>query len=273
MMELAGKVAIVTGAGGGIGRAVSIALAENGADVIVNDIDEKKAERVCNEIRALGRRSLAFVADVSKSREVQALVQKTVEEFGTVDILVNIAGVSTLLFIEDLTEDDWDRVVDINLKGAFLCSQAVTSIMKKNRSGKIINISSTGAKLLCRGSGPNYTASKAGLLGLTRHFAFELAHYNINVNAVCPGPTLSEIAPRTAEQIEFTRQRIPIGRWSTPEDQASVVVFLASERARQIVGASIDVDGGWPLDFGGNWEEYSNRREWVAGLMGRRKEG
>ena len=215
-MELSGKAAIVTGAGGGIGRAVSIALAENGADVVVNDIDEKKAERVCNEIRALGRRSLGFLADVSKSKEVQALVQKTVEEFGTIDILVNVAGVSTPLLVEDLTEEDWDRVLDINLKGTFLCSQTVAPIMKKNRSGKIIIISSTVAKLLCRGSGPNYTASKAGLLGLTRHLAFELAHYNINVNAVCPGQTLSEIAPRTAEEIEYTRQRIPIGRWSTP---------------------------------------------------------
>ncbi len=270
-MELSGKVAIVTGAGGGIGKAVSIALAENGADVVVNDIDEKKAERVCENIKALGRRSLAFLADVSKSKEVQALVQRTVEEFKTIDILVNVAGVSTPLLIEDLTEEDWDRVLDINLKGTFLCSQAVASIMKKNRSGKIIIISSTGAKVLCRGSGPNYTASKAGLLGLTRHFAFELAHYNINVNAVCPGPTLSEIAPRTAEEIEYTRQRTPIGRWSTPEDLAHVVVFLASEKARQIVGASIDIDGGWPLEFGGDWEQYYKRRLWIAELMGRKK--
>jgi 3-oxoacyl-[acyl-carrier protein] reductase len=268
-MEFLGKVAIVTGAGAGIGKAVALALAENGADVVVNSIGGVRAEQVAANIKALGRRSLAFAADVSKAVEVQGIVEKTVEEFGTVDILVNNAGVSTPLLIDDMTEKDWDWVVNTNLKGAFLCSKAVTSIMQKNRYGKIINISSTAAHRLSWGSGANYAASKAGLLALTRQIAYELAHFNINVNAVCPGPTRTEISARTEKEIEQERQLTPIGRWSTPEDQAQAVLFLASEKARQIVGVALDIDGGRSL-ASGTWEDYlSRRRRFSASRTGK----
>jgi len=248
-MKLDNKTAIVTGARRGIGRAIALALAKEGANVVVSDISQEDCQRVVTEIKGLGRRGLALKCNVTSGAEVEDMVRRTVAEFGKVDILVNNAGIITFKPFLELTDEDWDNTLNVNLKGQFLCAQAVAKDMVKNKWGRIINIASISSG----GSGiafpliAHYTASKGGVMALTEALALELTPQGINVNAVCPGAIDTDMAKGVKEsgQIERVLLRIPKGRLGQPEDIANLVVFLASDDSDYISGAAIVIDGGW----------------------------
>lgn len=248
-MDLVDKVAIVTGAGRGIGKAIAIALAREGASVIINDVDIQTAEKVTKEIKSLGWKALAIQADVSDSKEVNQMVQSAIKKFKRVDILVNNAAIIKRGSIEDLNEEDWDRVMDVNLKGAFNCMKAVAGIMKKQRYGKIVNISSIAGKIGDLASAPCYGASKAGMICLAKSLARELAAYNINVNVVAPHAIKTDMSKEWSEEKRKNIiANIPLGRMGEPEDIAEAVVFLVSDKAKFITGEVLDVNGGCLMD-------------------------
>ena len=248
-MNLVNKVAIVTGAGRGIGKAIAIALAREGANVIVNDIDIQTAEEVAKEIKSSGRKALAIRVDVSDSKEVNRMVQSVLKKFKRVDILVNNAAIIKRGSIEDLTEDDWDRVIDVNLKGAFNCMKEVVGTMKKQRYGKIVNISSIAGKIGDLASAPCYGASKAGMTCLAKSLARELASYGINVNVVAPHAIETDMSKEWSEEKRKSIiADIPLGRMGEPEDIAEAVVFLVSDKAKFITGEVLDVNGGCLMD-------------------------
>ncbi|MEP7198548.1 MAG: SDR family NAD(P)-dependent oxidoreductase [Chloroflexota bacterium] len=240
------KVAIVTGAGRGMGRAIALKLASEGAAVVVNDVSRAGADKVAAEIVTAGGRALAFVADVSNEAQVNAMVAATVEQFGTVDMLVNNAGIlGNTSPIEKIAGDEWDRLMAINVKGAFNCTKAVLPIMQAKRYGKIVNVSSSAGRSTSTFGGAHYTTSKAAILGLTRHTAREAAPYNINVNATAPGSMDTEMVREraTPEHIERERQTIPLRRLGTADDEANLVAFLCSDESSYIAGATIDING------------------------------
>jgi NAD(P)-dependent dehydrogenase (short-subunit alcohol dehydrogenase family) len=259
-MSLAGRVAIVTGAGHGIGSATALALADAGADVACVDIDEGAARDTCAGVGGLGRKSLFMKTDVGDLASIDAMVRRVVDTFGQVDILVNNAGVTRRAYIMDLTEADWDRIMRVNGKGVFFCLQRVAREMIPKRRGVIINIASIAGKGYVGASNAIYAASKGGVIGLTRLAALQLARHNINVNAICPGTTVTALSQanleRRAEEegipvaaMEKKRNdAIPLGRPNTPYDIASMAVFLASPGARNITGQSFNVDGGVIFD-------------------------
>ena len=245
-MRLSGTVALVTGAQQGIGRAIAVALAREGADVGINFLDDPAgAEGVAGEVRGLGRRAVVVRADVAHAAEVEAMVTTVVGALGPPDILVNNAGVFPRVRFLEMTERDWDQVLSVNLKGSFLCAQAVARAMiAANRPGAIVNISSSAI----RGDplGVHYSASKAGVVGLTRAMALALAPHRIRVNAIAPGLTDTR-QPRygnTEEQLAVRAREIPLGRMAKPEEIASVAVFLATTEACWITGEMIHINGG-----------------------------
>jgi len=248
-MNLVDKVALVTGAGRGIGKAIAIALAREGANVMVNDVDLRTAEKVAKEINSMGQQALAIQVDVSDSKEVNRMVQLVIKKFKRVDILVNNAAIIKRGLIEDLKEEDWDRVIDINLKGAFNCMKAVAGIMKKQKYGKIVNISSIAGKIGDLASAPCYGASKAGMTCLAKSLARELASYNINVNVVAPHAIKTDMSREWSEEKRKNIiANIPLGRMGEPEDIAEAVVFLVSDKAKFITGEVLDVNGGYLMD-------------------------
>jgi len=248
-MKLANKVAIVTGAGRGIGKATALTLAREGANVVVNDIDGKAAQQVATEIESMGRQALAIKADVSQSKEVNRMIQSTLEKFGRVDILVNNAGIIRRGSTENLSEEEWDRVLSVNLKGAFNCCKAVIGVMKKQRSGKIVNISSIAGKMGDIASAPCYGASKAGMACLAKSLARELAPYGINVNAVAPHAIETEMSREWSdEKRKNIISSVPLGRLGELGDVAEAVVFLVSDSAKFITGEVLDVNGGCLMD-------------------------
>jgi 3-oxoacyl-[acyl-carrier protein] reductase len=248
-MNLVDKIAIVTGAGRGIGKAIAIALAREGANVMVNDIDIQTAEEVAKEIKSLGRKSLAIQVDVSDSKEVNQMVQLTIEKFKRVDILVNNAAIIRRGSIEDLSEEDWNKVIDVNLKGTFNCMKAVVGIMKKQRYGKIVNISSIAGKIGDLASALCYGASKAGMTCLGKSLARELAPYNINVNVVAPHAIETDMSKEWPEEKRRSIiAGIPLGRMGEPQDIAEAVAFLVSDKAKFITGEVLDVNGGCLMD-------------------------
>ena len=248
-MNLINKVAIVTGAGRGIGKAIAIALAREGANIIAIDIDIQTVEEVAKEIESLNRQAWAIQVDVSDSKEVNQMVQSVLKKFKRVDILVNNAAIIKRGSIEDLTEEDWDRVMDVNLKGAFNCMKAVAGIMKKQRYGKIVNISSIAGKIGDLASAPCYGASKAGMTCLAKSLARELASYNINVNVVAPHAIETDMSKEWSEEKRKSIiADIPLGRMGEPEDIAEAVVFLVSDKAKFITGEVLDVNGGCLMD-------------------------
>lgn len=248
-MNLVNKIAIVTGAGRGIGKAIAIALAREGANIIALDIDIQTAKEVAKEIESLDRQALAIRVDVSDSKEVNRMVQSVLKKFKRVDILVNNAAIIRRGSIEDLTEEDWDRVIDVNLKGAFNCMKAVVGIMKKQKYGKIINISSIAGKTGDFTAAPCYGASKAGMSCLGKSLARELASYNINVNVVAPHAIKTDLSKEWSEEKRKSIiADIPLGRMGEPEDVAEAVVFLVSDKAKFITGEVLDVNGGCLMD-------------------------
>jgi NAD(P)-dependent dehydrogenase (short-subunit alcohol dehydrogenase family) len=267
-MELEGKIALVTGAGGGgpggMGKGCAMVFAREGADVVVNDIGKELAETTAEEIKALGRRSMAIAADVTDEKAVNDMVAKVVNEWGGIDILVNNVGLGLPILVEDMTPEEWHTVVARNLYAPFYCSKAVIHTMKSRGGGKIISIASMAGKNITAMTGASYTAAKAGVLGLTRQLAYEVGPYGINVNAICPAGVVSSYRPSPPEQIEMTEKRLPIRRVTRSEDIGEAALFLASERSRTITGISIDVEGGSSLSMG-DWDAYIKRRkEWVA---------
>ena len=259
--ELSGRVAIVTGAGAGIGAGIAVALAEAGAAVAVADVDVATAASTARGIEGKGGRALALRVDVSDAGQVRNMVERTAEALGSVDILVNNAGIATTQLVEDLDEDAWRRVLEVNLTGPFLCSKAVLPLMREKGWGRIVNIASVAAKRISVTGSASYTASKAGLLGFTRHLAYEVAGYGINVNAICPGPTLTAMYERNTD--EQTRREgmamVPKGRWLTPDDHGRIAVFLCSEASEAVYGQAIDVDGGTLLGWM-PWDVYMAKR-------------
>jgi len=246
---LEGKVALVTGGRRGIGRGIALAFAEAGADVAVSDImvEGGEMEAVVEEIKKLGRRSLAVQTDVSRKTDVDNLTQRVMDEFGVIDILVNNAGRTVRVSLLEYSEEDWDAVLDTNLKGCYLCSQAVGKRMVERKKGNIINIASRAAFRGSFGEGSPYNISKAGVVNLTKGLALELARYNIRVNAIAPGWVRTEMAKRVwGDPVTYKEAlaTIPLGRVAEPSDIGSAAVFLASNASRHITGSTIVVDGG-----------------------------
>jgi NAD(P)-dependent dehydrogenase (short-subunit alcohol dehydrogenase family) len=247
-MILADKIALVTGGGRGIGRTLALALADAGADVAVADIDLATAESVAAEIGALGRRSLAIHVDVTDKPSVLAMIQAVVDRLGGLDILVNNAGIFPIAAIPNLTEEQWDRVLAVNLKGVFLCSQAALAPLRARGGGRIINMASASALVGAVGFA-HYAASKAGVIGFTKSLAREAAPMGITANAVAPGIIATDIANQTfpPSSLELYKTQVPLRRLGTPEDLSAIVVFLASPGAAYITGQVYSVDGGYTM--------------------------
>ncbi|WP_066639346.1 3-oxoacyl-[acyl-carrier-protein] reductase [Desulfolucanica intricata] len=247
-MLLDGRVAVVTGASRGIGRAIAKALACEGADVVVNCAGKvEAAEEVAREITEMGRRSMVIRANVANSSEVAEMISSVLKTFGRLDILVNNAGITKDNLIMRMSEEDWDSVLDVNLKGAFNCTKAVTRPMLKARYGRIINISSV-VGLSGNAGQANYAATKAGLIGFTKAMAKELGSRNITVNAVAPGFIETEMTKSLPDDIKQKMlEQISLGRFGNPDDVASTVVFLVSDKASYINGQVLAIDGGLVL--------------------------
>ncbi|SFE39730.1 3-oxoacyl-[acyl-carrier-protein] reductase [Alteribacillus iranensis] len=245
---LNGKSALVTGASRGIGRAIALELADSGANVAINYAGSaQKAEEVAAACRDRGVKAITIKANVALESEVKAMVKEVIEEFGRIDILVNNAGVTKDNLVMRLKEEDWDSVLDINLKGVFFCAKAAARPMMKQREGKIINISSVVGKVGNAGQA-NYTAAKAGVLGLTKTLAKEFASRNIQVNAVAPGFIATDMTEELEEDSKKALlNQIPLGNLGEPDDVARAVRFLASEDAKYITGQTLSVDGGMTM--------------------------
>ena len=237
-------MAIVTGSRRGLGRAIALGMAKEGAQVVVSDVNQEDCEKVVREIRASGSRGLAVKCDVTSRSDVETMVKRTLDMFGKVDILVNNAARADFKPFLRLKDEDWDLALNSNLKGQFLCAQIAAKAMIKNNWGRIINIASISSGL--GNAFPlmlHYTASKGGVIGLTKALALELAAYDINVNAICPGAIDTGIIP--PEMTQRMIARIPKGRMGRPEEVANLAVFLASEESEYITGSAIVIDGGW----------------------------
>ena len=246
-MLLKDKVALVTGAARGLGKAIALGLAREGARVVISDVNLEGAQRTAKEIESLGRQTLVFKTDVSKTKEVNEMVDKILDKLGRIDILINNAGITADALLIRMKEADWDRVIEINLKGAFNCLKAVAKPMLKARSGKVVNVASV-IGLIGNVGQANYAASKAGIIGLTKSSARELAPRGINVNAIAPGFIKTPMTERLAAAAkEEMRKRIPLGRFGAPEDVARVVLFLVSDSAGYVTGQVINVDGGMAM--------------------------
>lgn len=243
MANLQGKVAIVTGASRGIGRATALALAAEGAKVVVNYASSSSAaDQVVAEITGIGGDAIALIADVSKADQVDALVDKTMEKWGRIDVLVNNAGITRDTLLLRMKPEEWQAVIDLNLTGVFLCTKAVSKIMLKQKSGRIVNITSVAGQMGNPGQS-NYSAAKAGVIGFTRTVARELASRSITVNAVAPGFIATDM---TADlKAESILQMIPLNRYGQPEEVAGMISFLAAApAAAYITGQVFNVDGG-----------------------------
>jgi len=246
-MKVKNKIAIVTGSGRGIGKSTVLELAKEGAKVVVSDIDIKECQNVCDEIKKIGSDAIAVKCDISKKSDVDAMIKKTMQKFQKIDILINNAGVVLMKPFVEMTEKDWDFVLDINLKGVFLCTNAVVKQMIKQKSGKIISVASIAGEVGFMNTSA-YCASKAGIINLTRELALELSPHNINVNAIAPGviaTKMTEDMLKDKKTKEVLLASTPLGRVGQPEEIGKAAVFLASDDSNFITGHTLVVDGGW----------------------------
>lgn len=248
-MLLEGKVAIVSGAGAGLGRCMALELANEGADVAIWDVHRDSARETQREVEKTGRRALAMVVDVADGKMVAASVDEVTTTLGNIDILINNAGICKKEAIEAISEAQWDRIMAVNLKGTFLCSRAVMPIMKRQRSGRIINMGSVAGKLGGIAAGAHYAASKAGVMCFTKSLARELAPFNITVNGIAPGVIETDMT-RDLSGGEWNDylSGIPLGRIGQARDVARVAVFLSSDDAAYLTGEIVDVNGGQFMD-------------------------
>lgn len=250
MFDLTNKVALVTGARRGMGRAHALALASQGAKVAVTDISKNECEAVVKEIEAAGGDARAWKLDVTDRKEIDAVFGEVAAHFGRLDILINNAGIFEPKMALEMNEDDWEKTIRVNLRGEFFCAQRAAKEMAKNKRGRIVNIASIASGGVGMGIawGAHYTASKGGIIGMTETLALELAEHGITVNAIAPGaidtPMLGD-AGTESEEMQNWIKRIPLHRIGKPEEVAAAAVFLASEEASYVTGATLYVDGGW----------------------------
>ena len=241
---LSGKNALVTGCGRGIGKAIALTLARAGADIVVNDIDHNTAQDLAGEITALGRKALVCCGSVGSRPDVDGMFAEIKKEFGRLDILVNNAGITRDNLIAKMTDQEWDQVMDVNLKGVFYCIRAAAEMMKEQAYGKIVNLTSVAALAGNIGQ-TNYVAAKAGVIGITKTLARELARYQITVNAVAPGFIDTPMTASIPDEVKQTMIRaIPLGRAGSPQDIANLVKFLAGDESAYITGQVISCNGG-----------------------------
>jgi 2-deoxy-D-gluconate 3-dehydrogenase len=245
LFDLEGKTAVVTGASRGLGRSMAIGLAKAGADVIVTDILD--ASETVSEIKKFNRKSLGLKVDVTNKSDVEAMINKIQDKFGNIDILVNNAGILRTGNAEILDKEDWDKVLQVNLTGQFLCAQAVGRQMIKQKSGSIINIASI-AGLGGYASSVPYSASKAGVILMTKTLAVEWGKYNIRVNAICPGVFATDMTDAYLKDKQFKemiQNKVPLGRHAKPDELVGTVVYLASKASDYVTGHALVIDGGW----------------------------
>ncbi len=252
--RVSGRTAIVTGAANGIGRGIATRLAEEGASVVIADIDRKAAEATAETLRADGSDAVAVGCDVTDRSDIGAVVETVRSRFESVDILVNNAGVIRGGTFLELSAEEWETVLDVNLTGMFNCSSQIAPVIRDTGGGSVVNISSIAGVDMSYAGPANYTASKWGVIGLTRHMAWDLAEHDIRVNAVCPGGTLTPLIRErtTPEDRERARRVIPLGRYGRPEDVANAVLFFVSDEASYVTGSKLVVDGG--RRFAGRYE-------------------
>lgn len=255
-MRLADKIALVTGAGRGIGRSIVTHYAREGADIIAVDVNEEILADTAKEVQGLGRKCLPLRADLSKVAEIRTMVERALAEHGRIDVLVNNAGVTKAMGFFEITEEDWNWMFDLNMRGNFFCTQLVAKSMVERKSGSVVNISSIGGKGYPLTTNAGYAASKGGVNSLTRIAAQLLGPSNVRVNAICPGATLTEMSKRTAQEravragitveelLAAREARIPLRRENTPEDVAHMAVYLGSDESRNVTGQTINIDGG-----------------------------
>jgi 3-oxoacyl-[acyl-carrier protein] reductase len=243
-MDLKGKVSFITGGARGIGFEIALAFARHGADIILGDIDQANLDKAVQELQTYGVKVEGYIHDVSNLKSCEEVIKKTTDRFGRVDILVNNAGITRDTLLMRMSEDDFDRVITINLKGTFNCTKVVSRIMMRQRYGRIINIASV-IGLIGNAGQVNYASSKAGIIGLTKSVAREFASKNVTVNAIAPGYIQTEMTKKLPEEVTSRMlQNIPLGRPGTPLDVANAALFLASEYASYMTGQVLVVDGG-----------------------------
>jgi len=248
-MELNDKIALITGSARGIGRAIAYRFAEEGAFTVITDIDMEGASTVLEQIKKRGADGISIKVDVTDEKQVKKLFSTVMEKYHTLDILVNNAGACKNIPILEITPDEWDTYVNINLRSVFLCSREAFRIMKEKGYGKIINMGSMAAKIGGIIAGAHYSAAKAGVLCFTKSLALQSAAYNINVNAIAPGPVSTKMTEEWGEEINRAfMARIPFKRYASPEEVAEVALFLASEKSKYITGEIIDINGGMFMD-------------------------
>lgn len=250
MFNLKNKIALVTGAKQGMGKSHAIMLAKQGAKVVLTDTNQEECQVVADEIISNGGEAIAFKMDVLSLEEINTVFDKVIEKWGRIDILVNNAGIYKSKEALEITEEDWDQTIDINLKGQFFCAQRAAKEMKKTKGGKIINIASIASGQVGKGvyGGSHYTASKGGIIGMTETLAIEWAPLGININVIGPGAIDTPMVHSSQipkEQLDGLLSQIPLKRMGNPEEVSAAVVFLASDEASYITGATFFVDGGW----------------------------
>jgi len=248
-MILKNKIALITGAARGIGRATAQKFAGEGAVVIVGDINKEGTDRVVSEIEDAGGEGLSLKMDVSDEQEIKSVFSLIMDKYHTLDILMNNAGICRNVSIPDISSDEWDRYLKVNLKSVFLCSKEAIKIMKEKKYGKIINMGSAAAKIGGLVAGAHYAAAKAGVICFTKSLALQTAAYSINVNAIAPGPIATKMTEEWGKELkEAFIAKIPFKKYGTPEDVAEVALFLASDKSSYITGEVIDVNGGLIMD-------------------------
>ncbi|MFA5388447.1 MAG: 3-oxoacyl-[acyl-carrier-protein] reductase [Candidatus Omnitrophota bacterium] len=241
---LEGKVALITGGARGIGREIGIMFAKQGADIAICDVNPEEAQKTVKDIEDLGRKAISFKADVTDSKQVQEMTDKILDKFNKIDILINNAGITKDNLLLRMSEEEWDKVIAVNLKGTFVCTKIVSRVMLKQRSGRIVNLASI-IGIMGNAGQANYAASKAGIIGLTKSVAKELASRNICVNAIAPGFIMTDMTAKLPEDVQKKMLSvIPLARFGEAKDVAELAIFLSSESSSYITGQVIQVDGG-----------------------------